>query len=77
MESKYMKTSHPRAWEGKPFTYRFMIFILTKNMEIRVRIHTSYTQYWASNILIKVQAQLQQVHHQHENVGNGEEGMRE
>ena len=46
-------------------------------MDIREERYTSYTQFWASNILKKVQAPLQQVRHQHESVGNGEEGMRE
>ena len=77
MEAKYMKSSHSRAWECKPFTYRFLIFLLIENMEIRVNIHTSYTQYLASNILSKVQAPHQQVCHQHESVRNGEKGMRE
>ena len=69
MEAKYMKTSHSRAWECKPFIHGFMIFRLTYHMEIIVHIHTSYTQYWGSNILSKVQAPLQQVRHQHESVG--------
>ena len=77
MESKYMKTSHSRAWECKPFTHGYLIFRLTKHTDIRVQSHTSYTQAWASNTLSKVQAPLQQVHHQHESVRNGEEGMRE
>ena len=34
MESKYMKTSHSRAWEGKPFIHVFLIFRLTDNMEM-------------------------------------------
>ena len=45
-------------------------------MDIRVKINISHFQSWVSNILNKVQAPLQQVHHQHESVGNGEEGMR-
>ena len=77
MESKYMKTSHSRAWECKPFTYGFMIFRLKDNIFIILNSHKSYTQHWASNILSKVQAALQHVRHQHESVGNGEEGMRE
>ena len=72
-----MKTSYSRAWECEPLTYVFFIFRLTYHMYIRVHIHSSYTQYWASNILSKVQAPLQQVRHQHESVGNGEEGMRQ
>ena len=46
-------------------------------MDTIVQIHTSYTQYWASNIHSKVQAPLIQVHHQMRVWGNGEEGMRE
>ena len=69
MESKYMKTSHSRAWECKPFTHGFMIFRLIENINIILQIHKQYNQYWASNILSKVQAPLQQVHHQHESVG--------
>ena len=43
MEAKYMKTTHSRAWEFKPFTYGFLIFILTESIEMRVHINTSYT----------------------------------
>ena len=69
MEAKYKKTSHSRAWECKPFTYVFMIFRITDHMDIKLHIITSYTQAWALNILNKVQAPLQQVHNQHESVG--------
>ena len=67
-----MKTSHLRACECKPFIHRFMIFRRTKHMDRRVEIHKSHTQYWATNILIKVKAPLQQLHHQHESVGEME-----
>ena len=63
MEAKFMKTSHSRAWECKPFIHGFMIFQLTDNMDIGVHIHTSQTQAFASNILCKFQAPLQQVHY--------------
>ena len=69
MESKHMKTRHSRAWECNPFIHGFMIFQYTENMDIGVQIHTSYTQYWSSNILSKVQEPLQQVFPQHESVG--------
>ena len=55
VEAKYMKTSHSRAWECKPFTHEFMIFKFTALMDIRVHINTSYNQSWESNILSKVQ----------------------
>ena len=69
MEAKCMKSSLSRAWECKPFTHGFLIFQLIELMYIGEQSHTSYTQDWASNILIKVQEPLQQVHHQHESVG--------
>ena len=77
MEAKFMKTSYSRAWECKPFTHGFLIFQITKHMNIRVQSHTSYTQAWASNRFSKAQAPLQQVHHHMRVWGNGEEGMRE
>ena len=64
-----MKTSHPRARECKPFTYGFMIFRIREHMDIRLQRHTSYIQAWASNIINKEKAPLQQVRHQHESVG--------
>ena len=54
-----------------------MIFQITENMDIILQIHTSYTQYWVSNILNKAQEPLQHVRHQHESMGNGEVRMRE
>ena len=69
MEAKYMKTSHSRAWECKPFIHGFLIFRLTERMDKRLQSHTSYTQAWAPNIIRKVQALLQQVRRQHESVG--------
>ena len=42
MKSKHMKTSHSNSQECKPFTHGFMIFRLTKNMEIILHIHESY-----------------------------------
>ena len=69
MESKYMKTNHSRSWECKPFIHVFLIFRLTENMDMRLQSLTSYFKAWASNILIKAQAPLQQVCPQHESVG--------
>ena len=64
-----MKTSYSRAWECNPFIHVFLIFQLIENMEIILQIPTSYIKYLASNVLSKVQAPLQQVHPQHESVG--------
>ena len=72
-----MKTSYSRAWECKPFIHLFLIFILKNNMEMRFQIPESCIKYWASTILSKSQAPLQQVCHQMRVRGNEEEGMRE
>ena len=69
MESKYMKTSHSRAWECKPFIHVFLIFRLTEYMDMILHIHTSYYKSWEPNILSKTQTPLQQVRPQHESVG--------
>ena len=69
IEAKYMKTSHSRAWECKPFIHVFMIFRLTKNMDMRLQGHTSYIKALASTIISKAQEPPQQVRHQHEIVG--------
>ena len=69
MESKYMKTSHSRAWECKPSMHEFMIFKLIEKMDMNLNIHTSYFTSWEPNILSKAQAPLQQVRPQHESVG--------
>ena len=77
MEAKYMKTSHSRARECKPFIHVFMIFILIENIYMILQIHESYVKSWASTIISKAQAPHQQVRHQMRVWGNGEEGMRE
>ena len=64
-----MKTSYSRAWECKPFIHVFMIFRLTEDMDMKLQSHTSYFTAWASTILSKAQAPLQQVRPQHESVG--------
>ena len=69
MEAKYMKTSGLITWKCNLFTYGLLKFRFIEYMNMRVYIHTSYTQAWASNILSKVQAPLQQLRHQHESVG--------
>ena len=40
MEAKYMKTSHFRACECKPFIHVFLIFRFTENMDMILRSHT-------------------------------------
>ena len=69
MEAKYMKTSHFRACECKPFIHVFLISRLTKHMDIRLQRHTSYFTPSEPNILSKSQAPLQQVRPQLEGVG--------
>ena len=64
-----MKTSYSRAWEWEPLTYVLLIFLLTDHMDMILKIHTSYFIAWAPNILSKMQTPLQQVHPQHESVG--------
>ena len=36
VEARYMKTSHSRAWECKPFTLEFLEFQDTVNMVMKV-----------------------------------------
>ena len=55
MEANYMKTSHSRAWECKPFIHVFLIFLITDHMGMILYIYiifhslgTKYTQQSAS-----------------------------
>ena len=64
-----MKTSYSREWEHEPLTYVLLIFRLTENMEMILQINMLYFKSLASYILMKSQAPLQQVHPQHESVG--------
>ena len=72
-----MKTSYSIAWECQPFIHVFLIFIIIDHMEMILHIHESCIKAWASTILSKAQAPLQQVHLQMRVWGKGEEGMRE
>ena len=69
MDAKFMKTNDVMTWECKIFTYEFLGFLVTDNMEIKLHIHTSYTLTLESNGHIKEQAPFQQVCHQHESMG--------
>ena len=42
MEVKYMKTSELVAWNCKSFTYGFLGFQPTENMEMKSQSNTSY-----------------------------------
>ena len=46
IEAKVMETSDLMAGECKLFTHDFLGFRDTENMDMKLQIHTSYTQSW-------------------------------